>query len=201
MKSNEHPAASYIDRIVSLEEDVRGLRGDIKDIYTEAKEAGHRKGAIRLVVKRKMEDEDARLSREAIESEAEQIMAALGMLRGTPLGDAAAVRAGVSDQPVDAETASGYDAYQAGRKAGFIGAAYDNPYPEDDDRFNAYAKGWQEEQAKRVKETIKPTEPAPAKADGRKGRTMTEEQKRKMKEGRERVAAAKAASATQAAAE
>jgi uncharacterized protein (UPF0335 family) len=88
--SDRHPAEGYINRIAALEEEVAGLRSDIRDIYKEAKDAGHLKSAIRMVVKRKMEDEDERLSHEAIESEAEQIMAALGMLADTPLGEAAA---------------------------------------------------------------------------------------------------------------
>jgi uncharacterized protein (UPF0335 family) len=189
-KSQElHPAAKYIGRIVSLEEEARELRGQIKDIYTEAKEAGHLKGAIRIVVKRQMEDEDARQNREAIESEADQIMAALGMLHDTPLGQAAAERAGAA--PVE----SGYDAYQAGKKDGFIGNRLNEDYSDDERQQGAYDKGWADGQAQKVGSTIKQTPApaaAPAKADGRRGRVMSDEQKAAMKAGRERAAALKA---------
>lgn len=84
---NEHPAAVFVDRLVNLEEERRELALQIREVYDEAKNAGHLKGAIRLVVKRKLETEDQRETREAIEREAEQILATLGMLKGTPLGD------------------------------------------------------------------------------------------------------------------
>lgn len=91
--ANDHPAAGYIERIVKLEEECAAIRLDIRAVYHEAKDAGHLKGAIRFVVKRQMETEGQRATRETTESEAEQIMAALGMLRDTPLGEAAVERA------------------------------------------------------------------------------------------------------------
>lgn len=74
---DEHAAKKFIDRIVTLEEEIAGLRGDVKEIYNEAKEAGHLKGALRLVVARVMETADQRESREAIEAEARQIIATM----------------------------------------------------------------------------------------------------------------------------
>lgn len=87
--TNEHPASGYIDRIVALEEEKREIALSIRDVYKEVKDAGYLKGSIRMVVKRKLETDEERASREAIESEAEQIMVSLGMLRDTPLGEAA----------------------------------------------------------------------------------------------------------------
>lgn len=86
---NEHPASGYIDRIVALEEQKREIALAIREVYREVEEADFLKGSIRMVVKRKLETDGERASREAIESEAEQIMVSLGMLRDTPLGDAA----------------------------------------------------------------------------------------------------------------
>ena len=87
--TNEHPAAGYIDRIVALEEEKREIALSIRSVYEEVKAANFLKGAIRMVVKRKLETDEERASREAIESEAEQIMVSLGLLRDTPLGEAA----------------------------------------------------------------------------------------------------------------
>jgi uncharacterized protein (UPF0335 family) len=121
--TNEHPAAGYIDRIVKLEEEVRGLRLDIRGIYDEAKEAHFTKGAIRIVVKRKLEDEEQRAAREAIETEAEQILAALGMLNGRPLGEA-------KQGDLDLEEVTSYDAQVAAQyKARKNGAAVEDEPP------------------------------------------------------------------------
>jgi len=57
---NQLPAEGYIDRIVSLEEEVSGIRRDIREIYDDAKEAGYTKGALRIVVKRRLESEEQR---------------------------------------------------------------------------------------------------------------------------------------------
>ncbi len=80
---------SVVDRIVRLEEEKSGLSADIKEIYEEAKSAGWTKKAVRIVVKREMEDSEQRASREAVENEAELMLSALGELASTPLGEAA----------------------------------------------------------------------------------------------------------------
>lgn len=88
--SNRAPIANYIDRLVELEEEAREKRLELRELYNEAKEnTGELKGAIRIIVKEKLETEEQRANREAIEAAADQMRAALGMLRGTPLGDAA----------------------------------------------------------------------------------------------------------------
>jgi len=81
---------SIVDRVVRLEEERRGIAADIKDIITEAKSAGYDPKALRQVVKRRMEDAADAEKREAIERERDLMMAALGDLVGTPLGQAAA---------------------------------------------------------------------------------------------------------------
>jgi uncharacterized protein (UPF0335 family) len=83
---------SIVDRIVRLEEEKKGLGSDIKDIYTEAQSAGYSKKAVRIVVKRELEDADARASREASEAEAELMIAALGDFASSPLGESAVSR-------------------------------------------------------------------------------------------------------------
>jgi uncharacterized protein (UPF0335 family) len=83
---------SIVDRIVRLEEERASLGNDVKEIYTEAKSAGYSKKALRIVVKREMEDADARAAREASETEAELIMSALGEFASSPLGEFAISR-------------------------------------------------------------------------------------------------------------
>lgn len=77
---------SIIERIERLEEEKKGLQADIKDVYAEAKSAGYDVPTIRLLIKRRAEDEAKRLEREAL---LEAYLAALGQLADTPLGNAA----------------------------------------------------------------------------------------------------------------
>jgi uncharacterized protein (UPF0335 family) len=70
---NEQAINNLITRIVNLEEHIADLRGEVKELYNEAKEGGHLKGALRLVVKRMLESAEKRQAREAIEAEAMQI--------------------------------------------------------------------------------------------------------------------------------
>lgn len=77
---------SIIERIERLEEEKKALQADIKDVYTEAKSAGFDAPTIRLIIKRRAEDEAKRQEREAL---LEAYLAALGPLGDTPLGNAA----------------------------------------------------------------------------------------------------------------
>ncbi len=81
---------SYAERIVRLKEEIKGLQSDIKDIGLEATGQGFDKKALMVVVSRMMEDEKAKMKRIAAEAYADVYLASLGMLDGTPLGDAAA---------------------------------------------------------------------------------------------------------------
>jgi uncharacterized protein (UPF0335 family) len=80
---------SIIERIEALEAERKNLGEDIKDIYKEAKSAGFDAPTIRLIIKRRAEDEAKREEREAL---LEIYMAALGQLADTPLGKAAQER-------------------------------------------------------------------------------------------------------------
>lgn len=92
MATNGH-IQSIVSRIVRLSEEKAALGEDIKDIYTEAKSAGHDVKAVRIAVKRQMETEEKRKAREAVETEAELIIAALGAFADSPLGAAAVAAA------------------------------------------------------------------------------------------------------------
>ena len=76
-------------RIKQLEAEKKNLAEDVKDIYREAKSAGFDAPTIRLIIKRRAEDEAKREEREAL---LETYLAALGQLADTPLGKAAQER-------------------------------------------------------------------------------------------------------------
>ena len=81
--------ASLSDRIVRLEEEKKTVAGDIRDVYAEGKSLGIDTKALRVVVKRKMETKEEAAKRKETEVLSEIYLASLGMLDGTPLGDAA----------------------------------------------------------------------------------------------------------------
>lgn len=77
---------SLIQRIERLEEDRTNIGADIREVYSEAKGIGFDPKIIRQLVNlRKMEASDRQEQEALLESYA----AAIGMLVGTPLGDAA----------------------------------------------------------------------------------------------------------------
>jgi len=77
---------SIIERIEAIEAEKKALAEDVKDIYREAKSAGFDAPTIRLIIKRRAEDEAKREEREAL---LEIYLNALGQLADTPLGNAA----------------------------------------------------------------------------------------------------------------
>jgi hypothetical protein len=68
---------------------MQALREDIKEVCTEAKEAGILVMPLKLAVRRYLETETERNARLGKEEEAERIMRALGEFVNTPLGEAA----------------------------------------------------------------------------------------------------------------
>jgi uncharacterized protein (UPF0335 family) len=51
---------ALVERIERLEEEKAGLASDIRDIYAEAKATGHDVKALRLVIRRRKMDAEAR---------------------------------------------------------------------------------------------------------------------------------------------
>lgn len=77
---------SFIERIERLEEEKAAIAGDIREVFKEAAGDGFDVKAMRDVLRlRKMEAEFRREREELVEI----YKRALGMLDGTPLGDAA----------------------------------------------------------------------------------------------------------------
>jgi uncharacterized protein (UPF0335 family) len=80
---------AVIERIERLEEE-KTISDDIRDVYAEAKGNGYDVKALRTIVRLRKQDANERAEQETI---LETCMVALGMLAGTPLGDAAVARA------------------------------------------------------------------------------------------------------------
>jgi uncharacterized protein (UPF0335 family) len=78
-----------IERVERLEEEKKGIADDIRDVFAEAKAVGYDAKIMRQIVRlRKMKPDD----RAEMEAILDTYKAALGMLVGTPLGDAALER-------------------------------------------------------------------------------------------------------------
>lgn len=147
---------NLITRIERLEKEKKELLDDLNDVKLEAKGKGFSVKAILRIVKERAEDAGQRAARQEVEELTEVYRAALGMLDGTPLGEAARKRlaepphpAGddddeplpVASEPVSAESID--DARQAGREAHASGAGIlSNPYVAGDPRRAAWDEGW-----------------------------------------------------------
>jgi uncharacterized protein (UPF0335 family) len=92
-KSPPGPTADlqqFVDRLERLETDKRDIAESINQVLQEAVDNGLHKKALRAVVKRRLESADEKVGREMFEDSLENMLARLGMLRDTPLGEAAA---------------------------------------------------------------------------------------------------------------
>ena len=81
----------YRDRVLRVEEERKVLGDDIKEIYAEAREAGFVTKILRQMVREAGLDPQVRQDMYDL---LDTYRAALGMLAGTPLGDAAMQQAG-----------------------------------------------------------------------------------------------------------
>jgi uncharacterized protein (UPF0335 family) len=82
---------SFIERIEKLEEERKAIGGDIRDVYAEANGTGFDVRTMREIIRLRKMDAADRDERETLLDIYKQ---ALGMLDGTPLGDAALARVG-----------------------------------------------------------------------------------------------------------
>jgi len=87
---NETALQRYVGRIEEKHNERNDLNEEIKEIYAEAKDAGFDTTILREIVRERQMEEPARHSRYAL---LDSYRRALGMLAGTPLGDAAMNRA------------------------------------------------------------------------------------------------------------
>jgi len=166
--ANADRLLSLIERVERLEDEKRQLAEDIKDIFAEAKSAGFDPKIMKQMIK---ERKLTQAEREEWEALCQTYRAALGMLDGTPLGDAARKRftrppapprpdapgpeggedggasgAGMDDAAPPAGELSAEDISKArveGAAAAKAGRkVIENPYPAGDRRRAAWDEGW-----------------------------------------------------------
>lgn len=154
---------SIVERVEKLEQEKQAIADDIKGVKQEAKSNGFDVKTINAIIRLRKMDAAERAEAEAL---LEIYMAALGMLGGTPLGDAARRRLAekpadeqaeaedddrAGEQPdeteppagetIDAEAVAG--ARESGGQAHREGKRIvDNPYIAGDPRRAAWDEGW-----------------------------------------------------------
>jgi uncharacterized protein (UPF0335 family) len=147
---------NLVQRVERLEEEKRALTSDIADIYKEAKSAGFDPKVMRAMIRERRMAESEREEWQAL---CDVYRAALGMLAGTPLGEAARKRfmppppaeSGEDIEQAEAEPtvpaeASAEDLLSA-RAAGAAAAkegrkVTENPHAAGDPRRAAWDEGW-----------------------------------------------------------
>ncbi len=141
---------AFIERIERLEEEKQNLQSDIRLIKSEAKSVGFDVKTINKII--------AERKKSSAQVEEEQALldiyrAALGMLQGTPLGEAAIKRLSPEEDQkensdkkspsMEISTGDIETARNAGSKAAADGKPVtDNPYPARDPRRAAWDEAW-----------------------------------------------------------
>jgi len=103
---------AYIERVESLTTEITLLKDDVKEVFAEAKAVGFDQKVMKQMIKERATDPGVRLAWQDL---CDQYRAALGMLEGTPLGDAArerfeALRRGPARKPASAPARPRHDA-------------------------------------------------------------------------------------------
>ncbi len=91
---------SFVERIERISEEIKGLQADVKEVYAEAKGTGFDQRTIKQIIKLRAMSQEERDEQEAL---LDIYKAALGMLNGTPLGDAAVRKMSRKDDPPPAK--------------------------------------------------------------------------------------------------
>lgn len=94
---------SFVERWERIQEEIKGLRNDQKEIMAEAKGTGFDVKTVRRMIKLRELTQEERDEQEALD---DLYKAALGMLNGTPLGDAAVRRLSRKSAPPPAPAAN-----------------------------------------------------------------------------------------------
>lgn len=147
---NNRQLLSYVERLERLEEDKKEIAADIRDVKTEAKSAGFDVKMIgRIMAERRLTPQQRKMERALLDI----YRAGIGLLDGTPLGDAARERL-MSEEPnaeaeappaapEPAEMRTVEEAREEGRAAHQAGARIiDNPYTAGDPRRAAWDEGY-----------------------------------------------------------
>jgi uncharacterized protein (UPF0335 family) len=81
--------AQYVKRLEELELEKREIAEEIKETLQKAEDQGHNKTALRATVRIKLMSREQRLKYDDAQDALDQMLAALGLLGDTPLGEAA----------------------------------------------------------------------------------------------------------------
>ena len=90
MPTADEQLLSIVQRIERLTEEKKSIGDDIADVYAEAKGSGYDVKALRQIVRERAQEPSVRAEHETIVATYRR---ALGMLDGTPLGNAALAQA------------------------------------------------------------------------------------------------------------
>lgn len=149
-----------IERIERLDEERKAIVDDIKEVKKEAKGRGYSVKAIERLIKERAETPGQKELRRETEALADVYRAALGMLDGTPLGDAARERLSKKPPPEREDEAPSSEepaapakatltaedlarAREDGRESARSGKrVIDNPFVAGDPRRAAWDEGW-----------------------------------------------------------
>lgn len=83
---------SFVERAEAIEQERRDRAEDLRELMSEAKEAGLNVKAIRALVRRRMMTSDQRVAADDVAETLEQYVASLGEFGLSPLGAAAIER-------------------------------------------------------------------------------------------------------------
>lgn len=149
---------AYVERLEVLEEQKRDIADDIKALKGEIRGRGYEVKSVERIVKERAEDDTKRARRREIEAITDLYRAALGMLDGTPLGEAARERLSQPPEPRADDDKTPYEPpapkpalttedIDAAREAGRQGRrdhkrVIDNPFVAGDPRRAAWDEGW-----------------------------------------------------------
>lgn len=146
-----------VDTLVGLADEADILKDRASEVAARAKSRGFDVAAVKKIVKERREPASSKTKRDEVESAAEIYRAALGMLGGTPLGDAARERLSRDEVAPAGDDATREETDQAttitpdvldaareeGREACRAGTlVIDNPYTARDPRRAAWDEGW-----------------------------------------------------------
>ena len=151
--SENAPLRAFVERIEKLEEEKRAIADDIKEVYAEAKGTGFDTKTMRQIVKLRKMTEGERADQDAL---LDMYKAALNMLGGTPLGEAALRRLSKKPHPLEGEKPSPEsdhvmppddttvsDAKRMGGDAAKSGLPVTgNPFTARDPRRASWDEGW-----------------------------------------------------------
>ncbi len=117
---NRDALSGYVQSIVGLHEQRDELNAEIKQVYDQAKEAGFVTSMLRKVVTEYRMEAEERAAQYAL---LDAYRSALGLLAGTPLGEAAERATGLTKAPplVDGDEVIAASARAIGRQDGLAG--------------------------------------------------------------------------------